>query len=221
MINDQVADQSQEFSGYYDKPRLSLLALLSGHAPSHVLEIGCGGAANLLEMKRRHPACRTVGVDIRPEVAPLARSRVDAFHLGDIFAPKMSDSLGRDFDVVILSHVLEHFPQPERVLALVRGLMRPGGELLVALPNVRHLSVVLDLVVSGDFRYTSSGILDHTHMRFFTRKSAERFLCAQGLHIDQIAADIEGPRSRLLDRLTLGAAREFAAFAYNFRLTLR
>jgi hypothetical protein len=58
-------------------------------------------------------------------------------------------------------------------------------------------------------------------MRFFTRKSAERFLCAQGLHIDQIAADIEGPRSRLLDRLTLGAAREFAAFAYNFRLTLR
>jgi SAM-dependent methyltransferase len=218
MINDAVAAGSAEFAGYYEQPRTALLDLVHGETFTSALEVGCGSGANLVELKARLPACRVTGVEVRPDAAAVAGQRLDQLVTGSVLDPVACDFPPRSFDLVILSHVLEHFERPQDVLARVLPWLSDGGRVLVALPNVRHVSVLQELVLHGDFRYRSSGIMDHTHLRFFTRRSAERFLTEQGLVVERCVPDFNGRKSLLLQRLSLGLASDFAAFAYNFVL---
>jgi trans-aconitate methyltransferase len=220
MINNAIAGHGRAFAGYYETPRLALLDMIAGEHVQQVLELGCGGGANLSVVKQRFPTCHTTGVELRADAAQAARSAVQPHTViqGDALDPDQVHFAAAAFDLVICSHVLEHFAQPERVLDRVRQWLAPHGQLLVALPNVRHVSVLKDLVWRGDFRYQATGILDHTHLRFYTRKSARRFLLEAGWRIEACRADIDGPKSRRLSRWSLGLADDFAAFAYNFRL---
>ena len=208
------------FDAYYNAARPNLLALLEAYEPRRALEIGCGAAANLRLLKARVPACHTVGIE-RDDGAvrhALAHGAADEVHVGDILDGALPAIEGRRFDLLLLSHVLEHFDDPARVLQRALGWLEPEGRVLVALPNLRHYSVVYDLAVRGDFRYRADGILDRTHLRFFTRRSAERFLAAEGLQILRQAPDIVGRGSRLISGASFRLADEFAAFAYNFCL---
>lgn len=220
MINEAIPGHGAAFAGYYETPRLALLDLITQPQVSRVLEVGCGGGANLAEIKRRFPACHTTGVELRAEAGLAAQGagRVDTLLMGDVLDTSQVVLPAAAFDLVVLSHVLEHFAQPEVLLARVGEWLAPGGQVLVALPNVRHISLLLELVWRGDFQYQAAGILDRTHLRFFTRKSALRFLRSCGWQVEAHAADIAGPKSRLLSRLSLGWADDFAAFAYNFSL---
>lgn len=208
------------FDAYYNDARPNLLALLGSFAPRHALEIGCGAAANLRLLKQRLPGCATVGVERDPDAVQHARSHrsADEVLLGDIVGDALPALDGRRFDLVLLSHVLEHFDDPAQVLRRALGWLEHDGRVLVALPNLRHYSVLYELAVRGDFRYRVDGILDQTHLRFFTRRSAERFLCEQGLEVVARAPDITGRGSRLISAASLRRADEFAAFAYNFCL---
>lgn len=125
------------------------------------------------------------------------------------------------FDLLIFSHVLEHFAEPEAVLRQALAWLRPGGRVLVALPNVRHVSVLWDLLLRDDFRYQASGILDRTHLRFYTRTSAQRMLQGCGLQLLRSEPEFGGGKSIMLNRLTLGRASGFAAYAYNFLASKR
>jgi 2-polyprenyl-3-methyl-5-hydroxy-6-metoxy-1,4-benzoquinol methylase len=220
MINHAVDGQGPVFAGYYQTARLGLLRLATGAQVQRVLELGCGAGANLAEIKKRFPGCQTTGVELRAEAAQAAQASglMDHVLQGDALSADQIHFAPGSFDLVICSHVLEHFAQPEELLARVRGWLAPGGQLLVALPNLRHLSVLVNLVWHGDFRYQPSGILDHTHLRFYTRKSAIRFLTDCGWRVERCDADIEGAKSRHLSRWSLGWADDFAAFAYNFSL---
>jgi 2-polyprenyl-3-methyl-5-hydroxy-6-metoxy-1,4-benzoquinol methylase len=223
MINHAIEGDSTAFSGYYETPRLALLNLLGAAPLQRALEIGCGAGANLAEVKKRFPNCHTTGVELRSDAAQAATNsgRVDTVVHGDVLVPAQVHFAPASFDLVICSHVLEHFAQPDLVLARVREWLKPGGQLLVALPNVRHVSVLVDLLWRGDFRYRAAGILDHTHLRFYTRKSASRFLTDGGWRIEACHADVNGPKSRRLARWSLGLAEDLAAFAYNFSLRAR
>ena len=220
MINDAIIRNSDEFTGYYERSRTALLNLLGEQSFSNVLEIGCGGGANLAELKRRMPNCRTTGVELRADAADVAlvSGRVDVIKVGSILDEAEVDFPVEKFDLIILSHVLEHFVEPEFVLHRVIEWLAPNGHFLVALPNVRHLSVLRELLLNGDFKYRSSGILDNTHLRFFTSKSAKRFLTKQGLTVERHAPDVEGRKSELLNAITFGMASDFTAFAHNFLL---
>ncbi len=216
MINDRIAPGSAAFAGYYETARSELLDLLDIAAPVRVLEVGCGGGANLALLKQRWPNAHTVGIELREDAAQAARmmGRVDEVLQLDVldqacrFEPE-------SFDVVILSHVLEHFARPDQVLAKVGPWLRRDGRALVALPNVRHISVLLPLLLRGDFNYTDSGILDRTHLRFYTRSSALRLLEEGGLQVLKIAPEFGGNKSRWINRLSFGRAADLAAYAYN------
>lgn len=209
---------STAFQAYYNSARIPLLDLLGAFEPTRALELGCGAAANLSVLKHRFPGCHTVGVEREADAA------AQAIGLGthDI---RVADVAGADFDLpansfdlVILSHVLEHFEQPAAILQKVQRWAAPGARLLVALPNLRHYSVLVDLIVRGDFRYREHGILDQTHLRFFTRLSAVRLFEEQGLQVLSCQPEVAGRLSRLLSFASLGLADGFAAFAYNFQL---
>lgn len=213
---DEGADAA--FAGYFGMVRHPLLSLLSAdRAPRTVLEIGCGSGANLAELKLRFPGCVTTGVELDARASREARLRqgVDTVVQGDALNIELPDAA---FDLIVLSHVLEHFAEPAAVLQRALRWLAPAGKLLVALPNVRHASVLAELVFLRDFRYRPAGILDRTHLRFFTRRSAVRLFAEQGLVVERWAPDVQGLKSRLVLWCSLGMARDLAAYAHNFLL---
>ena len=218
MINERIDAQSSDFAGYYQIARIELLDLLGTYQPKRVLEIGCGGGANLVALKQRWPSCSTTGLELRRDAANAARQSgyVDEVLEADVTAADEALFAAGQFDLIVMSHVLEHFASPELVLGRANRWLSDGGRVLIALPNIRHVSVLWDLVINGEFRYQPSGILDHTHLRFYTRKSATRFLTANGLRILRTEPEFGGGKSRMLKRLTWGAADDLAAYAYNF-----
>lgn len=221
MINQDIQANSGAFSTYYQHPRTKLLGLLDERKPSVALEIGCGAGANLYELKKKWPSIHTIGIEIRPEAAALGKAKgyVDEMHTVDIWNDQSLEFAPGSIDVMIMSHVLEHFPQPDRILERVLPWLSKDGRVLVALPNIRHISILLELLFKKDFHYREIGILDHTHLRFFTRKSMERLLRAHGLSVERCEPDIAGRNSILLNRLTMGFGSDLAAHAYNFLLS--
>src|SRR2546428_185221 len=107
MINESISRGSTEFAGYYEKPRTNLLDLLGSLQPRRVLEIGCGGGANLVEVKRRYPSSIVTGVELRRDVAQAARSRIDHLYEGNVLDEEAVSFRPESFDLIILSHVLE------------------------------------------------------------------------------------------------------------------
>src|SRR6185436_7844996 len=84
-------------------------------------------------------------------------------------------------DCIVCADVLEHLRDPERALRLLLRYLAPDGLLVASIPNVRHASVLLPLLVEGRFRYQDEGILDRTHLRFFTLHEIVELLTRAGL----------------------------------------
>jgi hypothetical protein len=82
---------------------------------------------------------------------------------------------------------------------------------------VRYLPVVRDLVLKGRFDYADAGVLDRTHLRFFTLSTMEQLLQGAGLKIEVTNPEIHGKKARVVDSLSLGMLQQFAAYAYNFK----
>jgi SAM-dependent methyltransferase len=99
---------------------------------------------------------------------------ITASHYRDI-APDLGSFSGRTFGLVLLLDVIEHMTEPENFISELLTMLTPGATILLSVPNVAHWSVRLPLLF-GSFRYTDRGILDRTHVRFFTRRSLRTFL---------------------------------------------
>jgi 2-polyprenyl-3-methyl-5-hydroxy-6-metoxy-1,4-benzoquinol methylase len=146
-----------------------------------VLDIGCGEGFFAAELKA--DGNRVSGVDAIPSAQK--HEALEQFITADLNAPADSilrDLNGRRFDRVLLLDVLEHLVQPERLLADMRHTLKPNGRVVVSVPNVANISVRLALLF-GRFNYTERGILDRTHLHFYTRKTARELLQQAGWEI--------------------------------------
>jgi len=201
---------------YFRQVRSEILPLLPP-ALDRVVEVGCGGGYTL-EHLRATGRCRwTCGVDLFPEAARLARQRVDEVYEGNIEEMDLPIAPA-SVDAILCLDVLEHLIDPWSVIRKVHGLLKPGGVVIASIPNVRHLRVVLPLLVSGRWDYTSSGLLDKTHLRFFTKRTAIALMESSGLQIDRIdATGLSGPRARLLNALTFSLTRPWLEFQFLLR----
>jgi 2-polyprenyl-3-methyl-5-hydroxy-6-metoxy-1,4-benzoquinol methylase len=146
-----------------------------------VLDIGCGEGFFAAELKT--DGNRIVGVDAIESAQ--RHEALDRFITEDLNAAP--EALVRDlgamrFDRVLLLDVLEHLVEPERLLAHVGKALKPNGRLVVSLPNVANISVRLALLF-GRFNYVERGILDRTHLHFYTRKTARALLESTGWEI--------------------------------------
>ncbi len=146
-----------------------------------VLDIGCGEGFFAAELKA--DGNRIVGVDAIPTAQH--NDSLEQFITEDLNAAP--EALIRDlgalrFDRVLLLDVLEHLVEPERLLAGVAGALKPTGRIVVSLPNVANISVRLALLL-GRFNYVERGILDRTHLHFYTRKTSRALLEQAGYQI--------------------------------------
>jgi len=147
---------------------------------SQVLDIACGEGFFAEELARN--GNHVVGVDAL--AAPKNAAVMDQYIRMDLTQPAgLSAAVeGQHFDHVLLLDILEHLPQPERLLAEARAAAGPKGQIVVSVPNVANLTVRLALLF-GRFEYADRGIMDRTHLRFFTHSSARRLLERNGLEI--------------------------------------
>ena len=214
MINHEINEADNYSHIYYANLRLPLLSLLR-NSPRKVLEVGCGSALSLEHLKNT-TGCETVGVELRGDIAEKvkARGNVDRVWNIDITKENLPEE-PHSFDTIILSHVIEHFQQPNEVLNKLKDYSAPNAQFLIAVPNIRHFSVIIPLVLKGKFNYSDSGILDHTHMRFFTRSSIENLLTELDFEIVDSEFELLGPRSKFADKLSLGLLRPFCGYAIN------
>jgi 2-polyprenyl-3-methyl-5-hydroxy-6-metoxy-1,4-benzoquinol methylase len=144
-----------------------------------VLELGCATGSTTKVLAQR--GCQVVGIEVDGAAAALASQFCERVIVGDLDLLDVDDALGDDtFDVIIAADVLEHLRDPRRALMACVRHLRPGGEVLISIPNVAHADVRFALL-RGDFNYQWCGILDETHMRFFTRRTFEEFLTSSGL----------------------------------------
>lgn len=152
--------------------------------PARVLDLGCSGGR--LAERMRGGGHWVTGVDLFD--LPGVRERVDRFVVADLDRglPAGLDDDG-PYDVVVAADVLEHLRAPERLLAQIRPVMAPGGTLIVSVPNISHW-YSRGRIALGLFDYDQRGILDKTHVRFFTRRSLLRLLQRSGFKVLRLEA---------------------------------
>jgi SAM-dependent methyltransferase len=144
-----------------------------------VLDVGCGTGANLEDLRQR--GYHGTGLTLSQTEARIVRERGFPCLRCDLERedPPLKDGT---FDALILSHVLEHFGWPEEVLARLLRLVKPGGAVVVAVPNALVLYNRLRLL-RGRFRYEDSGVMDRSHLRFFDFESIRLLLERAGLRV--------------------------------------
>ncbi len=147
--------------------------------PGRALDCGCGAGDNARLLRER--GWRVTGVTIDPSERAAAGRECEQVELADLagglqFAPDGS------YQLVLLSHILEHLADPVPLLAEARRVLAPGGRILVALPNVLHYRQRAQFAL-GRFEYTDTGLMDATHLRFYTVDSARRLLADGGLRV--------------------------------------
>ena len=136
-----------------------------------VCELGC--STGYMSRVLREQGCRVVGIELDPQAASRAAEYCDDVIVGDLDALDLDRALsGREFDVIVAADVLEHLKDPVQVLRSLRKHLRLDGCVVASLPNIAHGSVRLALL-NGSFAYTETGLLDKTHLRFFTRSSLD------------------------------------------------
>lgn len=209
-----MQDYKDKSESYFAHARVEVAPLLPKHC-GRVLEIGCGAGATLAWLRHAGLADHTVGVEISQEAARVAQTQVDDVHCLDF--ERDGGALRQQFDVILCLDVLEHMVDPWGVLdRLVSKNLADGGTLVASLPNIRHYSVLLPLIFQGRWDYEEAGLLDRTHLRFFTRRSAVMLLTHPQLSaIRYLAPGFEMPSSKaLVNALTFGLFREFLTYQH-------
>lgn len=201
---------------YFKQVRSEIIHLLPPHL-HRILEIGCGEGFTLAHLRTAGHCRWTVGVELVPQAAHEASRRVDEVYVGNI--EQMSLPIApSSMDAILCLDVLEHLIDPWSVIGKLHALLKPGGVIVASIPNVRHFRVIVPLVLGGRWDYMPSGLLDKTHLRFFTRKSAIALMECSGLRVDAIeATGLTGRRSRLVNALTLSLARPWLEFQFLIR----
>ena len=152
---------------------------------ARVLELGCADGS-MSRLLKQHCEASIIGVEQNPNTAWRARCFCDYVFTENLDDPHSLDALECEkFDVITLVDVLEHLQHPQALLQRLKPLLLDEGCLLLSVPNVAHASVRLELL-KGDFRYESSGILDDTHLKFFTATTLQTILVEAGYAVQAL-----------------------------------
>lgn len=157
------------------------LAKISACVPSgsKVLDVGCA-VGRLGEYLSQNKKCVVDGIEVDQSAAAIAARFYRDVIVHDIEqAGWWTELYGRRYDVVVCADVLEHLREPDALLKRLTQMLAPGGRLLLSVPNISHAGVLWELFM-GDFRYRNRGLLDKTHLRFYTERSLLRALADNG-----------------------------------------
>ena len=201
-----------QINEYYSHKREDIveLAVKSGTI-KNVLDIGCGygKCGQILKSKG---AEKVDGIEISKEAYQQAKQNLDEVILGSAEDKTLIDKFGV-YDCILCGDILEHLVDPWNALDLYSKHIKDGGRLICSIPNVRYYKVILKLLFFGEWKYQESGILDKTHLRFFSKKTILAMFKQTGYSIEIIPQ-----KNRMLinvfNLLTLKLFKDFLPMKY-------
>lgn len=210
---------AEKGAGYFSTVNTGIMPLLPESA-DRILDVGCGEGATLDWVRHALNASWVAGVELDERSARIAAGKLDRVWQGDIETLELPQGENA-FELILCLDVLEHLVDPWAAVEKLAGMLVPGGSLIASVPNVRHHSVVLPLLLHGRWAYADKDVLDRTHLRFFTQSSAVDLLRRGGMSVDEVATAslAVGSKSWLFNLLTLGLFRNFFVFQYLLRAT--
>ncbi len=217
-------------STYYQHIRHDMLPLIPQEARS-ILEIGCGAGRTGQYLKERNGAF-VAGVELNETVALEAKEGLNEVTVGDIEKLELAYEPA-SFDCVLCLDVLEHLVNPLDVLKKLKTFLTPGGVLVASIPNVQFFGIINHLA-EGNWTYQDEGILDRTHLRFFTFKEIETLFKDAGFEMGVVEETLDpqyeeylksGQTSLKVGRVTIHdltpeELRRFFVFQYRFTVSL-
>jgi 2-polyprenyl-3-methyl-5-hydroxy-6-metoxy-1,4-benzoquinol methylase len=157
--------------GYYNNFRKEMLRYLPKDAKK-VLDVGCGNGC-FAEVIKNQNSAEVWGIELMEQEANLAKQVLDKVFIGpcENFIDSLPDNY---FDVIYFNDVLEHLVDPYAVLKKMKSKLASDGVVISSIPNVRYHNSFIKVLVNKDWKYEPFGVMDFTHMRFFTEKSIKR-----------------------------------------------
>ena len=151
-----------------------------------VLDVGCSRGRFGITLHEADPTRRLFGIEPDPDA--VAEAEAGAAY-EQVVCGSFPEDLpgGQTFDCIVFNDVLEHVVDPWTTLARSTEFLAPGGRIVASIPNIRHYIVVRDLLLRGRWEYADWGVLDRTHLRFFTRSSIEELFASADLAIETLA----------------------------------
>lgn len=200
----------QKSPEYFQNVRPEMHSFVPVHC-RRLLDVGCAEGAFGESLKRARQV-EVWGVEPTRTAAAVAMTKLDKVIVG-VFGPENALPQ-RTFDCITFNDVLEHMPTPEAALRYAKDLLAPGGVVVASIPNVRYFATVRDLLIHARWEYADAGILDKTHLRFFTGPSIVNMFEREGFQIENMCGinGYSGPKGirralwralRLIDSLVL------------------
>lgn len=166
-----------------------------------VLEVGCASGYMSKYMKEvLH--CQVTWVEYSQEAWENAKKYQRNTYIWNLDTEDFLLSISWKFDVIIFPAVLEHLRYPQKVLDTLLSHLKPGGKVIISLPNIAHFSMRIRLFF-GMFNYTKYGIMDDTHLRFYTYKTMKELVESQGLNIIKFYASFPFPWGNILEKIPI------------------
>jgi len=170
---------------YHHNPRDEIVSFLND-PPGVVLDIGCGGGATGKLIKAKFPGTRVIGIERNPSAAAHAGQVIDDVICASLDDVNLAQHVGDvQIDTVLVLDILEHLYDPWRALVRIRSWLNPGTRVIASVPNIRNLQS-LDHLAGGRWEYGPNGVLDITHVRFFTRETLRQMFEETGYTVVQM-----------------------------------
>jgi 2-polyprenyl-3-methyl-5-hydroxy-6-metoxy-1,4-benzoquinol methylase len=169
MLNDQfISDMSKKNDKYYKYTRPEIIDLIPKTAKK-ILDVGCGAGFFGEQLKYKLNA-EVWGIELNNEAATLAKEKINKVLIGDVFdlINKLPDFY---FDCIVFNDILEHLTDPYSILLKTKNKLNKNGVIVCSIPNIRYFFTLKDLLLKKQWKYEDAGILDKTHLRFFTKNS--------------------------------------------------
>jgi 2-polyprenyl-3-methyl-5-hydroxy-6-metoxy-1,4-benzoquinol methylase len=174
----------KKHAAYYSQTRPEMRSRIPAGTRS-ILDVGCGAGSFGAAIREERPECQLFGIELFADEAVKAREHYDHVWAGDVHSV-LEEIQGQSFDLIVFNDLLEHLVDPGRCLQQCLRLLSPQGRVLASIPNMRFWPALSDLLFQADWRYRDAGVMDSTHLRFFTRKSIIRMLEQNGYTVTAI-----------------------------------
>lgn len=202
-MNTLTAIYADKTASYFSGARDDIVARMETGPKSTVLELGCGNGATGLATITAGKAGHYIGIELDAKAARMARSVLSRVHIGDVSALDLS-ALHASCDALIISEVMEHLVDPWAVLGKLVACLKPGGLVYASSPNAAHWRVILGLL-KGRFDYAPAGVMDRTHLRWYTPATFREMFESAGIAVTSVGpSEPLRPKAQLFDKLTLG-----------------
>jgi len=184
---------------YYSGIRWDIIDLVP-EGNNRILEVGCGTGSTLIKLKEIHKAQEIYGFELNEEMVQDHIKDINKVIIGDVeqIDPPFQDEF---FDFIIFGDVLEHLIEPEKILKKYMKFLKSDGTIIASIPNIKNYTILFDLVIRDKFEYKDVGILDRSHLRFFTKKEIIKMFNGCGMDIIEMRTNFSFPMNIINKKL--------------------